>query len=94
MLTSQNMHLDRSKSIGLTMEADIVFDSSYGQVHNVLTNFLGFTEPSLHVACGLRLVQDWPSFQLTGILPMPSPNRYVISFNCLALGHVVLGIIL
>ena len=97
MLTSQNMHLDRSKSIGLTMEADIVFNSSYGQVHDVLTNFLGFTEPSLHVACGLRLVQDWhrplwvPSFQLTGVFTDAKPKPLCDKLQLTSIGARLIG---
>jgi hypothetical protein len=76
----QNMPLNRSNHVGFTMEADIVFDSSYGQVHDVLSNFFGFTEPSLHLTCGLGVAQDWhqliwaPSFHLTGIFADAKPK--------------------
>ncbi|KAG8866888.1 hypothetical protein FRC20_007225, partial [Serendipita sp. 405] len=43
--TYQNIPLDETKMVGFTLESDILFDSSYGEVHDVLKNFFGFNEP-------------------------------------------------
>lgn len=69
------MPLDLTKVVGFTLEADIIFDESYGKLHDVLTDFLGVPEPSLHLECGLPGPQDWhepldvSSFVLTGVFP-------------------------
>ncbi|KAF8139462.1 hypothetical protein K438DRAFT_1785691 [Mycena galopus ATCC 62051] len=45
----QNCEIDPSKPAGLHMNGDVVFDSSFGAVHNVLSTVLGIQNPTLHV---------------------------------------------
>ncbi|KAF8305444.1 hypothetical protein DL93DRAFT_2160293 [Clavulina sp. PMI_390] len=71
----QNMPLDLTKIIGFNMEADVIFDESFGKLHDVLADFLGVPEPRLHLQCGLDGPQNWheplsvSSFVLTGLFP-------------------------
>ncbi|KZS92230.1 hypothetical protein SISNIDRAFT_455988 [Sistotremastrum niveocremeum HHB9708] len=73
--TFQNLQLDKSKDVGLTVEADIIFDQSYGKIHDVLSKFLGVADPTLHVKCTFGIGQDWhkplrmSSFALEGVFP-------------------------
>ncbi|KAF8139367.1 hypothetical protein K438DRAFT_2030588 [Mycena galopus ATCC 62051] len=47
--TYQNCEIDPSKPAGLHMNADVVFDSSFGVVHDVLSTVLGIQNPTLHI---------------------------------------------
>ncbi|KAJ7785143.1 hypothetical protein DFH07DRAFT_934976 [Mycena maculata] len=71
----KNKLMNRKRQIGFNFDADIVFDESYGQVHDVLVRFLGVPDPRLHLHCGLGTGQDWhrplwiSSFVLEGVFP-------------------------
>lgn len=77
----QNMAFDSKKALGFTLEADIVFNEDHGQVHDVLSKFLGISDPKVHLSCALGVLQDWhkpfsfSSFQLEGVFSegIPSP---------------------
>ncbi|KAJ6478994.1 hypothetical protein C8R45DRAFT_833135 [Mycena sanguinolenta] len=45
----QNCDIDPSKPAGLHMNGDVVFDSSFGALHDVLSTVLGIQNPTLHV---------------------------------------------
>jgi hypothetical protein len=69
----KNCSIDRTKPPGWHFDADIVFDESYGKVHQVLVTLLGIKEPTLHVRCGMGNSQVWTtpldlnSFTLQGV---------------------------
>lgn len=68
------MLIDDKKALGLSLEADIILKEEHGQVHDVLTKFLGISKPDVHLSCALGLLQDWHQplslscFQLEGSL--------------------------
>ena len=69
------MRPDKTQSVGFHVDADIVFDKSYGLVHEVPSQVLSITDPRLHLYYGLGVMQDghrpfWvSSFSLEGIFP-------------------------
>ncbi|KAF8171634.1 hypothetical protein K438DRAFT_1982051 [Mycena galopus ATCC 62051] len=74
--TYQNCEIDPSKPAGLHMNGDVVFDSSFGAVHNVLSTVLGIQNPALHVQSDFGTASsafDKPltrsSFTLSGSFP-------------------------
>ncbi|KZT39494.1 hypothetical protein SISSUDRAFT_1061095 [Sistotremastrum suecicum HHB10207 ss-3] len=77
--TYQNIPVDRTKDVGLTIEAVIVFDSSYGKIHDVLSKFLGVADPTLRVGCTLGIDADWheplqlSSLAVEGVFPSINP---------------------
>ncbi|KDQ13587.1 hypothetical protein BOTBODRAFT_175576 [Botryobasidium botryosum FD-172 SS1] len=75
MFTYQNILLDQTKDVGFNINAEVVIDESYGQIHDVLSKFLKVPDPSLLVHCGLGVGQDWhhplsvSSLSLQGVFP-------------------------
>ncbi|KAK4161616.1 hypothetical protein QBC43DRAFT_302785 [Cladorrhinum sp. PSN259] len=80
--TYQNLSLDKTNIVRLTLSARIDFTPSAGEIHDVLSKVLAFNEPSLRVSCGLpgRQVNDWrgplkiDSFRLTGVFTDNKPK--------------------
>ena len=91
------MLLDPTKIEGLTLEATIHFDESYGQLHDVLSRFLGFNEPSLHATCGLEGTYSWTmppsilSFRLTGTFLDCKPNPPCDKLQLTSVGLSLIG---
>ena len=90
------MIIDSKKALGFTMDADVVFNKSHGQVHQVLTDFLGISDPTLHLSCALG-VQDWhkplslSSFQLEGVFKAPKPSPAIQMMKVISVGVRLTG---
>ncbi|KAJ8064931.1 hypothetical protein OCU04_007235 [Sclerotinia nivalis] len=74
-ITYQNMILDQTKVEGFTVEASIVFDESYGVVHDVLSKFLRFDNPSLRMSCGLQEPEEWHAPLEINAKPKPACDK-------------------
>jgi hypothetical protein len=48
----------KDRELGLHIDADLVIDSSFGIVHDILVKALGIPQPTLHMHAALR-GQDW-----------------------------------
>ncbi|KAI9649435.1 hypothetical protein NHQ30_002011 [Ciborinia camelliae] len=96
-ITYQNMILDKTKSEGFTMEASIVFDESYGAVHDVLSNFLGFNDPTLRMSCVLQDIAEWHapmeinSFRLSGTFTDSKPKPACDKLQLTSVGLTMTG---
>ncbi len=79
-ISVKNAPVDSSKIVGLTVETDITFDASLGQVHDVLSSFLGMDKPSLRASVGFGGFSGWhsplsaSSFQLNGVFLDAAPK--------------------
>lgn len=49
----QNYNFDKERTPGLNIDADLVIDSSFGVVHDILTNVFGIPNPTLHLHAAL-----------------------------------------
>ena len=91
------MQIDPTKFSGITLSARINFDSSYGQVHDVLAQFFGFEQPSLNVSCNFGFASDWhealkePSFRLTGTFTDVKPKPACDKIQLTSVGGSLIG---
>jgi hypothetical protein len=49
----QNYNFDQDKALGLHIDTDLVIDSSFGVVHDILANVFGIANPTLHLHAAL-----------------------------------------
>jgi hypothetical protein len=91
------MIIDEKKGLGFNIDADVVFDESHGQVHQVLTQFLGISDPTLHLSCALGVLQDWheplslTSFELEGVFKDPKPKPVIQTMTIINVGVRLTG---
>ncbi|KAJ7706629.1 hypothetical protein B0H16DRAFT_1901589 [Mycena metata] len=75
VFTYQNCQIDPSKLAGFYINGDIVFDSSFGAVHDALSTVLGIPNPTLHIQGSLGASSSFneplklSSFTLRGSFP-------------------------
>ncbi|KAF7302406.1 FAD-binding PCMH-type domain-containing protein [Mycena chlorophos] len=59
VFTYQNCEMDPSKSPGFYINADLIFDESFGSVHTALSTVLGIPNPTLHIQGSLGSSQSF-----------------------------------
>ncbi|KAJ7055058.1 hypothetical protein C8F01DRAFT_1373976 [Mycena amicta] len=67
VFTYQNCAIDPSKPAGFFINADLVFDQSFGTIYDALATVLGVQNPTLHIQGSLGVSQSFNDpLQLTG----------------------------
>ncbi|KDQ14968.1 hypothetical protein BOTBODRAFT_174474 [Botryobasidium botryosum FD-172 SS1] len=71
--TYQSAQFDRTKDVGLNLDAETTIDEAYGQLYGALSKFLKVPDLRLQVHCGFGGGQDWhhplsiSNFSLQGV---------------------------